>query len=268
MAIYRTIQMSFWTDSKVDDEFTPEDKYFYLYLLTNPHTELSGCYEISMKQMSRETGYNEDTVQRLINRMERVHKVIRFSKETKEILIIHWNRYNWVNQSIKSSVEKNLKKIKNESFRRYLSNAINGIEEEESNKEEEIYKETVQYIETVTATGCPHTVGTGCTHGGGMVSESDIAFESFWKAYPRKIGKEAARKAFAKVKKSEWNLLVPAVEAQKRSQQWTKENGRYIPNPATWLNQGRWQDELTPAQTVETNNPFLAMYLAMGDGEE
>ena len=58
MALYRTISLSFWNDNKIVDDFTPEDRYFYLYLLTNPHTNLIGCYEISLKQMSYETGYN------------------------------------------------------------------------------------------------------------------------------------------------------------------------------------------------------------------
>ena len=66
MAIYRNVIMSFWTDSKVVDDFTPEDKFFYLYLITNPHTNLCGCYEVSLKQMANETGYNEDTIKRLI----------------------------------------------------------------------------------------------------------------------------------------------------------------------------------------------------------
>ena len=69
------------------------------------------------------------------------------------------------------------------------------------------------------------------------------AFETFWKAYPRKVGKDAARRAFAKVKVPV-ETLVAAVEAQKSSTQWTKDNGQFIPNPATWLNQGRWQDEV------------------------
>lgn len=69
------------------------------------------------------------------------------------------------------------------------------------------------------------------------------AFETFWKAYPRKVGKDAARRAFAKVKVPV-ETLVAAVEAQKASTQWTKDNGQFIPNPATWLNQGRWEDEV------------------------
>ena len=74
-------------------------------------------------------------------------------------------------------------------------------------------------------------------------TDRDEAFDTFWTAYPRKIGKQAARKAFAKVPKSAWPKLVPAIEAQKKSRQWLTEDGRYIPNPATWLNQGRWEDE-------------------------
>jgi hypothetical protein len=69
------------------------------------------------------------------------------------------------------------------------------------------------------------------------------AFETFWKAYPRKVGKDAARRAFAKVKVPV-ETLVAAVEAQKSSPQWTKDNGQFIPNPATWLNQGRREDEV------------------------
>ena len=72
----------------------------------------------------------------------------------------------------------------------------------------------------------------------------ESVFDAFWSVYPKKTGKEAARKAFKKIPKSAHPLLVPAVEAQKKSRQWTEDNGRFIPNPATWLNQGRWEDEV------------------------
>ena len=131
MSAYRNISISFWTDSKVDDDFTPEDKYFFLYLLTNPHTNICGCYEISTRQMERETGYNADTVTRLINRMQNVHNVIRYSEETKEILIIKWSRYNWSkSEKLKKAVEDSLKYIKNSVFRRIISEILNGAEPE------------------------------------------------------------------------------------------------------------------------------------------
>ena len=56
MAKGRLVSTSFWTDSKIVDDFLPEDKYLYLYCLTNPHTKLCGCYEVSVKQISDETG--------------------------------------------------------------------------------------------------------------------------------------------------------------------------------------------------------------------
>ena len=68
-------------------------------------------------------------------------------------------------------------------------------------------------------------------------------FDAFWAVYPRKVGKGDAKKAFAKVK-APVSVLISAVNTQKQSQQWLKDNGQYIPNPATWLNQGRWEDEL------------------------
>lgn len=125
MATYRTVHISFWTDPKVDDDFTPEDKYFYLYLLTNPHTNICGCYEISMKQMVRETGYNEDTVKRLLHRMEYVHNVIQYDKNTKEVLVPKWGKYNWCNSpKTKEGAVKSVENIKSNRFRKFVSDTL------------------------------------------------------------------------------------------------------------------------------------------------
>lgn len=74
-------------------------------------------------------------------------------------------------------------------------------------------------------------------------------FDEFWNAYPKKVGKADAKKAFAKAK-APVDRLLSAIEQQKKSDQWTREGGRYIPNPATWLNQGRWDDELPEGRTA------------------
>lgn len=125
MAIFRCVSPNFWSDPKVDDDFTPEDKYFYLYLLTNPHTTLSGCYELGKRQASRELGYNEETVDRLIHRMETVHNVIRYDKATKEILLLNWHKYNW-SKSPKclKGVEYSLQNIKSDAFRKYCTDTL------------------------------------------------------------------------------------------------------------------------------------------------
>lgn len=86
-------------------------------------------------------------------------------------------------------------------------------------------------------------------------------FDVFWKAYPSKVGKDAARKAFAKRKFDEKTFaqVLQALELQKVSERWTKDNGQYIPNPATWLNQGRWEDEVQGSTPGSANTAFAGI---------
>jgi hypothetical protein len=67
-------------------------------------------------------------------------------------------------------------------------------------------------------------------------------FELFWNAYPRKVAKPAAVKAFIKHKdKPDIRVILDALERQKKSDQWAEE--KFIPHAATWINQERWNDE-------------------------
>ena len=67
-------------------------------------------------------------------------------------------------------------------------------------------------------------------------------FDSFWSAYPRKVAKAEARKAFTKITVPLETILSAITEARK-SPDWTKDGGRFIPYPASWLNGKRWEDE-------------------------
>ena len=76
----------------------------------------------------------------------------------------------------------------------------------------------------------------------------DVRFETFWSAYPKKVGKDAGRKAFEKrnVDDELLKVMLDAIAVQSKSSSWTKDGGQFIPNPATWLNDGRWQDGAPP----------------------
>lgn len=76
--------------------------------------------------------------------------------------------------------------------------------------------------------------------------KGECRFDVFWSAYPRKIGKGAAEKKFQQLKPDDGLLqtMLTAIEQQKKSEQWKKDGGQYIPNPATWIGQRRWEDEL------------------------
>lgn len=90
-------------------------------------------------------------------------------------------------------------------------------------------------------------------------SKGEERFKAFWKAYPRKVGKEAAKKAFLRLKVTDDQLadMLAAIETQKLSFQWQREGGQYIPHPTTWLNQGRWEDEdnTVPFEPVADEQP-------------
>lgn len=84
---------------------------------------------------------------------------------------------------------------------------------------------------------------------GEAVSAADAEFDRFWAEYPRKTGKGTARDAFKKArKKTTLEVMLSAVSRQKTSWDWTKDGGQFIPYPATWLNQERWNDELNAYQ--------------------
>ena len=127
MAIYRKVAMSFWTDASVVDDYDAEEKYMYLYLLTNPHTNLAGCYEISMNQIAVETGYSSQKARGLIAKLENDLDVIRYSKETKEVLILNWYKYNWTkSEKFMVPLLEDIKNVKNVEFSTFLTELVNG----------------------------------------------------------------------------------------------------------------------------------------------
>ena len=71
----------------------------------------------------------------------------------------------------------------------------------------------------------------------GRSRPSKVRFDEFWNAYPKKVGKQYALKAWRKIKPTAelHEAIMQAVNAQKHSEQWRRDNGRFIPNPATWL---------------------------------
>lgn len=78
MGIKRVVDTDFWTDEKVE-QFTPEEKFFWIYLLTNPYTKQLGIYHITKKQMGFQLGYDNETVSKLIDRFENEYKMIRYT---------------------------------------------------------------------------------------------------------------------------------------------------------------------------------------------
>lgn len=129
MGIKRIVDTSFWTDGKVDD-FSPEDKYFMLYLLTNPFTKQLGIYEISIKQAAFQMGYSVDAFNVLLDRFENKYKIIRFSRETNEIAIINFLRHSVMKggKPVEDCIKKEMTLVKNKELIDFVFSRLHGRE--------------------------------------------------------------------------------------------------------------------------------------------
>lgn len=82
-------------------------------------------------------------------------------------------------------------------------------------------------------------------------------FESFWAAYPKKRAKLDAERAWKKIRPTLplYVEILTALEAHKQSRDWQKNEGMFIPYPASWLRGGRWTDVLEVERRVEDRSP-------------
>ena len=117
--MYRNITTEFWTDSKIE-QTNCNEKLLMLYLLTAPHGNLAGCYEVTYRRIEMETGLNS---QQSAKAMERLGELgmIRYSAETSEVLIMNWGKHNWSKSpKTKAALDKQIEKIKNPQMKRHL----------------------------------------------------------------------------------------------------------------------------------------------------
>lgn len=115
MAKYRQLQTDYWADGFIQD-LNPEEKFFYLFLLTNMSTTQCGIYELPKKYISYWTGYSGEDVTRLLKSFEAYGK-IQYCEDTKEIIILNWIKYNLPNNcNAVKCIIRELKKVKHLEF--------------------------------------------------------------------------------------------------------------------------------------------------------
>ena len=158
--VKRVVNTRFWDDDKVINEFSPEDKYFMLYLLTNKHTTQLGIYTLVPKQAAFELGYSVEAVLVLLDRFEHKYGIIQYSKETSEVAVRNY-LFHSVIKGGKPVMDCLLKEEKDVIDRSLLWFVLNGLErkrqilpkkmnetvlaymdhlKEERSKEENLYK--------------------------------------------------------------------------------------------------------------------------------
>jgi len=111
----------------------------------------------------------------------------------------------------------------------------NPVQDSTISKRKKEYKET-NYTATATANG----------------------FEAFWQAYPKRKNKIDAFRAWEKTRKIRpgIEIVLKKLNELKETEQWSKDEGKFIPYPATWLNRGGWDDECEVETAVAQNKGF------------
>src|SRR3990167_238199 len=216
MSKKRYIDTKFWSDNYVT-ELDPLERYLFLYFISNEHTSLCGIYEIPLRVMAFETGLDVDMLKKILGRFERDNKIMY--------------RDGWI--AIKNFIKN---QVKNPSV-------LEGIDRELT----DVPSELKGYINTPSIqtdpTLTPGKLGK-VKLSKVMSNEDEENFEKFWTEYPKKIAKKEAKKVFIKVCPIDKTELMAGLAKWKKSEQWTKDKGRFIPHPTTWLNQERWNDEV------------------------
>lgn len=239
----RLVDTKLWNDENIIENFTAEDRYFWLYLLTNPHNNICGVLKNSPALMARDMGLHKDTIINLLYRFENIHKLVFCDKETNEVVILNWSKYNWTKSpKILSVIEKELGGIKSEKIKNILSDKISSLFD----------KDTVSIgyrypTNTITNNNTNNSNTVNVEDNKVSNEDMQLYFDKTYSIYPRKVSKVQARHTFYKkiigLDKTEARNKALAIYSMLEQQivLWKRENegeGRkieHIPHFSTWL---------------------------------
>lgn len=272
MGVKRVVDVDFWNDEKVMDMFTPEDKLFFLYLLTNPHTTQLGIYAINPKHISFELGYTVDSVNVLLDRFENKYDIIKYSHETKEIAVKNFLRHSIIKGGapVRDCLVRELRAVKNKDligfvfahikYSENINETVKGVisDYEESNgevdycydKRKSTKKKNNEYDnvnenENENDVSCNDSSNDTLNVSSPTKRTIDEEFETLWKMYPRKMGKANALKAYTKARKKAdiFEAVKTGIENYNKQIATKGTDSEYIKHGSTWFKNECWNDE-------------------------
>ena len=224
-----------------------EARGFLAYLLSLPND-----WNFTVRSIVKQTGYSKCVVLRIMDelktaghiRLERIKdKNGRFTQST-------WHVYEVPYEHHISQKRNTAKTEHGENGTRCSRNTV----KPESGFTEHGENGTIQNTNNNKVLNIQST-NTNKIQKESVVSEIDLMFDQFWAIYPKKVDKKGSLRAFKNIKKLKevFPEILKAVEIQKRSVQWQKENGQFIPNPTTYIHQERWNtvNEVDAVQNIQ-----------------
>lgn len=260
MALFSTVDRRTWMDAKFR-ALSPDAKLLWFYLLTGPETtslpgviiagraQLAEALEWELERFSIRYAELSDrgmTKADWSARLVWLPRAIRYRAPSNPKVVLGWERV-WDNVpecELKSLIFQQLEahvKSRGEKFiqawKRYAYRIANGIAYKEKEKE----KDSVSSSNEEESSSSPTA-----TRGG-----YPLEFNAWWSTYPRKVGKQAAMKAWKRAVKRYQDehgcdreaARSSLLEHSRRFSASPKAKGEFCPHPATWLNEDRWEDD-------------------------
>ncbi len=225
MAKQRYVSTHFWRDTYIDG-LDPSEKLLFLYLLTNPETNICGIYEIPLRVVSSDTGFDTEMIRKMFAKLERSKRLYYIDGWVIMTKMVLHQTVN--NPKIKAAIEREFATVP-----QAIVDAMDRL--------------SIPY---------PYLTDRKLHFNLNLDSNSNLTdtarasslvrFEKFWLAYPRKIGKQKCQAWWLRHKITDemTNQMINTVEKYKATEQWKKDNGMFIPHPQTFLNRGSYEDEV------------------------
>jgi len=270
---FRMFYSSFWTDGQISEDLTPEDRYFYMYMLTNPFSTQLGVYEITRKQISDHLGYNIDITENLLKRFEDYHGLLKYNRDTKEVALLKWGKHNWRRggKPVWDLVRKEIDAVKDRSLitlvaqhapKSWLKDEIalyinaqcagdaQANAQSEENSENSLALEP-QGIEELCANAHDESYhnkeeirNKNKTYMRNSNESLDNAFNEFWELYGIKKDRKRAFTAFkTQLKKYSLETILNGAKAYLKECEIKGTDKQYIKRPTTFLNGECFNDE-------------------------
>lgn len=223
MAETRMIKTKMWRDAFIRG-LNEKGKTLWLYLLTNDHTHICGFYELTLDAIAFESGLKEKDI---LEQLELFHGKIEYIDNY--VCIKNYVRHQNAacSPKVQIAIDRSLKDIP-ENVKNVFENS-----EYKSNSKSKSKSKSKSEV------SIPYGKGIDTLY------KSEY-FQHFWDVYPKKVGKGETWKSWQRIAptKELARKIYVAVMSYKNTEQWHKDNGQFIPNPATFLNQRRFDDDI------------------------
>lgn len=216
MSKTRVVNTRFWSDNFIREHLNPLDRYLFLYFLTNDKTNICGVYELPLSTMASETGIEREMLVKMLKRLK--GKVDYFDG-----WVVIWNFAKYQNlksEPVKLGIDRAMGEIPTR-IRVFMDKNTPSI-----------YPTHTLPVQTevLNSTLLNSTLPIGT-----------LSFEEFWSIYPKKAERKKAELKWKALSLAEQQQVLKDIPLRKLGRQW-KEG--FVPNPTTYLNGERWNDEI------------------------